>query len=600
MQMLQIFSKVNALFLGKLKKFSSPLSPSCLLDFLFIFTLVGCNWDSSSGKTTYSATIDAETPVITIQLSNATYSLNEQAVTISVEVEVSDNGILSYQWYSNSMDSNNEGVEISGEINDTYTPPTDVFGTTYYYVKVINTNTDASRNKTVVTVSDTVKIDVGYAINFYDNDLNLNQSTVVFSEEINLANYNPFATLYEANGSTDISSNTAYNMAGNTNLYALSNVQEIRTETELDNVRNNLSGKYILLNDIVLTSATLDTTEGWLPIGDSADSFTGVFEGNGYKISNLWINKISTDHIGLFGYINNAQIKNLGLETDNSKSGVKGGRFVGGIAGSIYSSNITNSYFIGNISISNANVGGIAGYIHSSNIINSYSSGDINGNFQVGGIAGYVIVNSNITNSHSVGNISGDGQIGGIAGDTNGNIKGSYSARNVNGSNNIGGIAGVNFGNIMNSYSTGDINGTDNIGGIVGHVQIGNIANSYSIGNVSGNDKVGGIAGVVDLHGIIQYNVAINPSINGSHEVNRVVGFVGNDGTVSDNLALEDMLINGSHRTDGNDVDGTGKPLEDLKTKSTYENLGWSFGNDDANPWRIDDNNSYPYLYWEE
>jgi hypothetical protein len=44
----------------------------------------------------------------------------------------------------------------------------------------------------------------------------------------------------------------------------------------------------------------------------------------------------------------------------------------------------------------------------------------------------------------------------------------------------------------------------------------------------------------------------------------------------------------------------------ELETRSTYENdingdglggLGWKFGDDNDNPWKI--NGSYPYLYWQ-
>jgi hypothetical protein len=47
----------------------------------------------------------------------------------------------------------------------------------------------------------------------------------------------------------------------------------------------------------------------------------------------LWINRPSTEYVGLFGYIQNAQIRNLGVEIDNSKDGVKGLYIVGGIVG---------------------------------------------------------------------------------------------------------------------------------------------------------------------------------------------------------------------------------------------------------------------------
>ena len=36
--------------------------------------------------------------------------------------------------------------------------------------------------------------------------------------------------------------------------------------------------------------------EGWLPIGDDSNPFTGIFEGNGHVIKNLTIHRPSTEH----------------------------------------------------------------------------------------------------------------------------------------------------------------------------------------------------------------------------------------------------------------------------------------------------------------
>ena len=73
---------------------------------------------------------------------------------------------------------------------------------------------------------------------------------------------------------------------------------QISTKEELNNIRNNLNGKYILMNDIVFSDADFEAGGdfynggiGWLPIGGvfrtwSSDynEFTGVFDGNGYSI----------------------------------------------------------------------------------------------------------------------------------------------------------------------------------------------------------------------------------------------------------------------------------------------------------------------------
>ena len=55
----------------------------------------------------------------------------------------------------------------------------------------------------------------------------------------------------------------------------------------------------------------------WIPIGTNEEPFKGTFDGNGYVIRNLTIDgSITTDYNygGLFGVIENATIKNVGLE----------------------------------------------------------------------------------------------------------------------------------------------------------------------------------------------------------------------------------------------------------------------------------------------
>ena len=55
--------------------------------------------------------------------------------------------------------------------------------------------------------------------------------------------------------------------------------------------------------------------EGWQPIGDSSSNpFSGQFEGNGFTISNLTINRGGANGIGLFGYTESeAEIANVGF-----------------------------------------------------------------------------------------------------------------------------------------------------------------------------------------------------------------------------------------------------------------------------------------------
>lgn len=84
------------------------------------------------------------------------------------------------------------------------------------------------------------------------------------------------------------------------------NKVEIYTESDLLNINNNLSGNYILMNDIELT------LDNWSLIGSSKDPFSGTLDGNGYKIKNLRYSGNDT-HIGLISY-STGVVKNLGIE----------------------------------------------------------------------------------------------------------------------------------------------------------------------------------------------------------------------------------------------------------------------------------------------
>ena len=80
----------------------------------------------------------------------------------------------------------------------------------------------------------------------------------------------------------------------------------ISNRAELENIKNDLSGNYHLTADINLSG-----TE-WEPIGDSANPFIGIFDGQGYAINNLYILASSNRNTaGLFGQISSAEIKNV-------------------------------------------------------------------------------------------------------------------------------------------------------------------------------------------------------------------------------------------------------------------------------------------------
>ena len=113
----------------------------------------------------------------------------------------------------------------------------------------------------------------------------------------------------------------------------------VTNASELSAIANNLSGKYILMNDIDFEGAEFASI-GTQKVAASA--FKGVFDGNGYSIKNIKpvksaVANASNDR-SIFGYLNGATIKNLsviGAEIDG---------FGGVIASLIKASTIENCY----------------------------------------------------------------------------------------------------------------------------------------------------------------------------------------------------------------------------------------------------------------
>jgi len=103
----------------------------------------------------------------------------------------------------------------------------------------------------------------------------------------------------------------------------------ITNARELDEIRNDLSGKYVLLCDIDLSAY-----DQWVPVGSSGEEpFSGILDGNGNTITGLRVTEAVNGAAGLFGYIGSlGEVRNLTLrgtvEVDTADVG-----YVGGIAG---------------------------------------------------------------------------------------------------------------------------------------------------------------------------------------------------------------------------------------------------------------------------
>ena len=122
------------------------------------------------------------------------------------------------------------------------------------------------------------------------------------------------------------------------NGYELMNDVELDTDGDGQTWTQDSSGNYSLdSGDSAAPYFVIDSSGsgGWQPVGDSANAFNAIFDGNGYVIRNLVIRSELTN-IGLFGVTTaNAIIRNVGLVNNLSDyTGSSNGlNYVGGLVG---------------------------------------------------------------------------------------------------------------------------------------------------------------------------------------------------------------------------------------------------------------------------
>ncbi len=195
----------------------------------------------------------------------------------------------------------------------------------------------------------------------------------------------------------------------------------ITTADELQAMQYDLSGKYILMNDINLSGYE------WTPVGNNdMGPFKGVFNGNGKVVKNLSINRPSETMQGFFGNASNAIIKNVGLENVDIISNES---TAGLLAGTGSNASITNCYVTGKLK-GRAYISGLASnlrgtveacYTNVSISVPTGANGGLIGRFKGG----------SIKNSYSEGNMYGmhSGMSGGFIGEIdNAVVENCYSS----------------------------------------------------------------------------------------------------------------------------------------------------------------------------
>jgi hypothetical protein len=197
---------------------------------------------------------------------------------------------------------------------------------------------------------------------------------------------------------------------------------------DLDAIRDDMYGIYILMNDLDSTTAgynelaspTANGGAGWQPIGTFDNQFTGIFDGQGYEVCDLFINRPDEYLVGLFGYVDvGGVVQNVRVVNAN----VTGEECVGGLVGFNFIGSVSNSYSSGNVT-GNEDVGGLVGVNEGGTVNNSYSSGNVTGEERVGGLVGCSIGTMN--NCYSIGTVTGEWGVGGLVGLSHGTVSNSF------------------------------------------------------------------------------------------------------------------------------------------------------------------------------
>ena len=346
----------------------------------------------------------------------------------------------------------------------------------------------------------------------------------------------------------------------------------------------------------------------WIPIGTYTNTFKGIFDGNGHKVSGLYTTLANANQ-GLFGRVESSTIQNLTV------AGCVVGRYTsGGIAGYMSGGTIKNCI---NEAIVFTNGGQVA------------ESGVENGDSQrgsVGGIVGEVVGTGNlielcINKSAAVicANTSKGGRVGGIIGcvettGITGTVQKCINTGFVDAYQYSGGIVGHNYVNafkIDQCVNLGLVRahmpGRAYVGGIVSETN-GPVSNCYNRGEVNINVHTAGYnpsSIATTIGGIVSSARGFTATINNCYNTGTLTchgyttlitsDYGGIRGYTSAGIGDSVSLVTNSYTTYEPAGGGTSITEENLKSLTiTSPGLGDLFIKDEGGI-----NGGFPVLKWQ-
>jgi hypothetical protein len=323
---------------------------------------------------------------------------------------------------------------------------------------------------------------------------------------------------------------------------------EIQNWYDLDAVRDNLVGSYVLMEDLDDTTDGYDDLvgdtvdgKGWQPIGTEGNAFKGTFDGNGRTISELFIDRPDEEEVGLFGRIQEGLVKNIGLLSVD----VTGKKNVGALVGYSWKGTIdstirppgSKTYSHGSVT-GEENVGGLVGNNYDGTVIQCESGAEVfhvsntpdEDSWRTGGLVG--LNSGTVLYCDYNGVVNGDRQVGGLVGlnenliTIQGHVEDCGGKYSVIGNLEVGGVAGRNMGDIRRASFTGDVNGIMISDGVVA-LNEGATVNAYSSDTEIPGSYIGGVVGV---NGGTMEDCSAEATVEGYQYVGGLAGT--NNGTV--------------------------------------------------------------------
>ena len=257
-------------------------------------------------------------------------------------------------------------------------------------------------------------------------------------------------------------------------LYAKWKWYDISTPNDLQNMKLNCN--YRLINSLDMSSVS-----NFVPVGNFDNPYTGIFDGQDYEIKNLAITKVNEDYAGIFGFMKNAEVKNLDITSCSllcsrvNYAGILAGRVRNTKIENVTAKEITvNASFGTSVLSEYVYIGGFVGESeYDSQIYRcKITARDVN------------IVTSTKTSS-------GHLYIGGFIGNNQSLIKTCFAfvdvtadgGQNSKNSVDAGGFCGYNYGTIEQFYFIGSCTASNISGGYSDGTTAGLVANNQGVLN---------------------------------------------------------------------------------------------------------------------